>query len=238
MKFAVVRFPGSNCDDDAMRVVCDVLRDDGSSGEIAWHKSDGLPANTDAVIVPGGFSYGDYLRAGAMAAASPIMNSVVKFANSGGPVLGICNGFQILCESGLLEGALVKNSGLKFVCKDVWLRVEGRPTPFTSKIAAGDVLRMSIAHSEGRYCHPDIESLEKQGQVVFRYSTKQGEVTDAVNPNGTTNSIAGVCNAQGNVLGLMPHPERACENILGGGGEDGLSMFRSALSHLRGGTAK
>ena len=228
MRFAVLRFPGSNCDDDALQVVDQVLRPEGASGSFVWHKDTAL-GDVDAVIVPGGFSYGDYLRAGAMAAHSPIMPAVKRFADAGGPVLGICNGFQILCEAGLLEGALTRNQSLKFACTDVWLRVEGRPTPFTAAIAAGRHLRMSIAHAEGRYAHPDVETLEREGRVVFRYCAADGAVTPEANPNGSMNNIAGVCNAAGNVVGLMPHPERACEALLGRGGEDGRLLFLSAL---------
>lgn len=237
MIFGVVRFPGSNCDDDAMDVVDRVLAPAGSSGRIIWHKDRSL-GDVDAVIVPGGFSYGDYLRAGAIAAHSPIMNAVVEFANQGGPVLGICNGFQILCESGLLEGALARNDSLRFECRDVYCVVEGRPTPFTHAIPAGRHIRMSIAHAEGRYTHPDLERLESEGRVVFRYATSEGHVTDAANPNGSDNNIAGVCNDAGNVVGLMPHPERACEELLGRGGEDGRTLFESALAHAKGTPAR
>jgi phosphoribosylformylglycinamidine synthase len=234
--FGVIRFPGSNCDDDAVRVTDEVLAPAGSQGRIIWHKDHEL-GQVDAVVVPGGFSYGDYLRAGAIAAHSPIMAAVRKFAAAGGPVLGICNGFQVLCESGLPEGALARNESLRFVCRDVHCLVEGRPTPFTQAIPAGRTLRFSIAHAEGRYTHPDIERLEGEGQVVFRYATADGEVSDAANPNGSVNNIAGVCNPQGNVVGLMPHPERACETVLGEGGEDGREVFASVLA-LRGGPSR
>lgn len=237
MDFGVVRFPGSNCDDDALHAVTNVLADQGATGRMVWHKDTELPA-VDALIVPGGFSYGDYLRAGAMAAHSPIMASVKAFAERGGPVLGICNGFQILCEAGLLDGALSRNDSLKFVCADVHLVVEGRPTPFTQAIPAGRHIRMSIAHSEGRYSHPDIESLESEGRVVFRYCTADGEVSPGANPNGSVNNIAGVCNAAGNVVGLMPHPERAVEDLLGRGGDQGRMLFESALAWGRGGPAR
>ncbi len=237
MKFGVIRFPGSNCDDDALYVVDRVLAPEGASGRIIWHKDTDLGA-VDAVIVPGGFSYGDYLRAGAMAAHSPIMGAVKQFAEAGGPVLGICNGFQILCESGLLEGALARNESLQFICADVWCVVEGRRTPFTHAIPAGRHIRMSIAHAEGRYTHPEIERLEREGQVVFRYCTADGEVSPEANPNGSMDNIAGVCNAAGNVVGLMPHPERAVENALGHGGEDGRSLFLSALAWKRGTPAR
>lgn len=229
--FGVIRFPGSNCDDDALHVVNRVLADRGATGEILWHKDTGL-GQVDGLIVPGGFSYGDYLRAGSMAAHAPIMEAVIAFANEGGPVIGICNGFQILCESGLLEGALTRNESLQFICKDIWCRVEGRPTPFTKSIPAGRHLKMPIAHAEGCYRHPDVERLEGEGQVVFRYCDEEGSVTPDSNPNGSVNNIAGICNAVGNVVGLMPHPERACEAILGGGGVAGLTLFESALDSL------
>ncbi len=229
--FGVIRFPGSNCDEDALHVVQNVLAEQQSQGRLLWHKDSKL-GDVDALIVPGGFSYGDYLRAGAMAAHAPIMQAVKEFASAGGPVLGICNGFQILCEAGLLEGSLARNVGLRFVCKDVYCRVEGKPTPFTRDIPAGRHIKMSIAHAEGRYVHPDIERLEGEAQVVFRYCDADGGVSEASNPNGSVNNIAGVCNAMGNVVGLMPHPERACESILGGGGDEGLSLFVSALNTL------
>jgi phosphoribosylformylglycinamidine synthase subunit PurQ / glutaminase len=237
LNFGVVRFPGSNCDDDTLHVVARVLADQGSRGRIIWHKDRDL-GDVDAVVVPGGFSYGDYLRAGAMAAHSPIMKAVIAFAAAGGPVLGICNGFQILCEAGLLEGALARNESLKFVCADVHCVIEGRPTPFTHAIPAGRHIRMSIAHAEGRYVHPDPERLEREGRVVFRYCTADGEVTAAANPNGSVNNIAGVCNEAGNVVGLMPHPERACEALLGRGGEQGRMLFESALAAGAGAPAR
>jgi phosphoribosylformylglycinamidine synthase I len=224
----VIRFPGSNCDDDAVRVVDEVMAARGMRGHIVWHKELSL-GQLDALIVPGGFSYGDYLRAGAMAAHSPIMTAVKDFAAAGGPVLGICNGFQILCEAGLLEGALTRNASLRFACHDLHVRVEGRPTPWTAAIPASRHLRMSIAHAEGRYLHDDVARLEGEGQVVFRYVGVDGTVSDASNPNGSAAHIAGVCNAAGNVVGLMPHPERACEALLGEGGEDGLMIFESLL---------
>ena len=229
--FGVIRFPGSNCDEDALHIVSTVLPAHQSQGRMLWHK-DTVLGDVDALIVPGGFSYGDYLRAGSMAAHAPIMESVLAFARAGGPVMGICNGFQILCESGLLEGSLTRNVGLRFVCKDIYCRVEGRPTPFTKSLPAGRHIKMPIAHAEGRYVHPDIERLEGEAQVVFRYCDAEGGVTEAANPNGSQNNIAGVCNAAGNVVGLMPHPERACESMLGGGGEAGLSLFASALDAL------
>ncbi len=227
--FGVIRFPGSNCDDDAFRAVDQVLRPAGSSGRMIWHKDLSL-GGVDVVLVPGGFTYGDYLRVGAMAAHSPIMGAVREFAEAGGPVLGICNGFQILCEAGLLEGALTRNASLHFECRDVHLVVEGRPTPFTHAIPAGRTIKVSIAHSDGRYVHPDVERLEGEGRVVFRYAAPDGTVSDAANPNGSIHHIAGVCNQAGNVVGLMPHPERALENLLGEAGEDGTMLFESALA--------
>jgi phosphoribosylformylglycinamidine synthase len=235
--FGVIRFPGSNCDDDALHAVDRVLAPAGSSGRIIWHKDRDVGA-VDAVIVPGGFSYGDYLRAGAIAAHSPIMQAVIAFARSGGPVLGICNGFQILCEAGLLEGALLRNQSLRFSCRDVHLLVEGRPTPFTQAIPAGRHIRMSIAHAEGHYTHPDVERLEREGRVTFRYVAPDGDATADANPNGSLRNIAGICNAEGNVVGLMPHPERAVEERLGGGGEDGRSLFESAIAQKRGTPAR
>ncbi len=227
--FGVLRFPGSNCDDDALRAVDVVLAPAGSRGRIIWHKDRSL-GDVDAIILPGGFSYGDYLRGGAIAAHSPIMDAVAEFAAGGGPVLGICNGFQILCERGLLPGALIRNESLRFECRDTHVVTSGRQTPFTRGIAAGAVLRMSIAHAEGRYVHPDPEALWRAGQVVFRYATPAGEVSADANPNGSVLGIAGICNEAGNVVGLMPHPERACEAVLGGGGQDGRAIFESALA--------
>jgi phosphoribosylformylglycinamidine synthase subunit PurQ / glutaminase len=235
--FGVIRFPGSNCDDDALHVADRVLRPSGASGRMLWHKDRSL-SGIDVVLVPGGFTYGDYLRVGAMAAHSPIMGAVVKFAAAGGPVLGICNGFQILCEAGLLEGALSRNAGLRFECRDVHLVVEGRPTPFTHAIPAGRTIKMSIAHHDGRYLHPDIERLEAEGRVVFRYAEADGAVSEQANPNGSLHGIAGVCNADGNVVGLMPHPERACEDLLGASGEDGLMLFQCALAWKSGTPAR
>ena len=226
-EFGVIRFPGSNCDDDAVRVVDHVLAEQGCKGRMIWHKETEL-GQIDALVVPGGFSYGDYLRAGAIAAHSPIMAAVKEFAKAGGPVIGICNGFQILCESGLLDGALTRNQSLRFECRDIHCVVEGRPTPFTHAIPAGRHIRMSIAHADGRYLHPDPDRLEGEGRVVFRYAEADGSVTPAANPNGSVANIAGICNESGNVVGLMPHPERACEDILGHGGEDGRMLFLAA----------
>lgn len=224
LRVAIIQFPGSNCDDDALHVLDKVM---GMAAFFVWHKDGSLPDATDMVVVPGGFSYGDYLRSGAIAAQSPIMDSVRTFAGSGKPVLGICNGFQVLCESGLLPGALARNATLKFECRDVFVRVEGMPTPFSSAIPAGRVLRMPIAHADGRYFHDNVASLESASQVVFRYCDHAGGVTPEANPNGSLGGIAGVCNASGNVVGLMPHPERASESILGG--VDGRQLFESLL---------
>src|SRR5438132_5730490 len=204
MHVSIIRFPGSNCDDDALHVLGRVVA--GSTAEMVWHK-DARLGDCDAVVVPGGFSYGDYLRAGAMAAHSPIMGAVKAYAAKGGPVLGICNGFQILCEAGLLDGALLRNASLRFECRDVHVVVEGIPTPFTAAIPAGRVLRLPIAHAEGRYVHRDVDALEREGRVVFRYVDAEGGVGEGSNPNGSTRAIAGIANARGNVVGLMPHPE-------------------------------
>jgi phosphoribosylformylglycinamidine synthase len=184
------------------------------------------------VLLPGGFSYGDYLRAGAMAAQSPVMAAVRRFAAAGGPVLAICNGFQIACESGLLDGALTRNASLHFDCRDVNLIVEGKPTPWTRAIPAGRLLRIPIAHAEGRYVHPDVAQLEKEGRVIFRYVDAGGAATDAANPNGSMANIAGICNAAGNVVGLMPHPERASERVLGS--DHGRMIFESMKAFLAG----
>jgi phosphoribosylformylglycinamidine synthase len=226
MNVAVVRFPGSNCDDDAFHVVGRVL---GQPVRFAWHKESSL-GDAEAVLLPGGFSYGDYLRAGAMAANSPIMGAVKAFADKGGPVLAICNGFQIACEAGLLDGALTRNASLHFECRDVHLLVEGRPTPWTRAIPAGRILRVPIAHAEGRFVHPNVDALEQEGRVVFRYVDATGGQSEGANPNGSVASIAGTCNARGNVVGLMPHPERASEMILGS--DDGKMLFASLLAEL------
>jgi len=223
MKFGVVTFPGSNCDFDAYAAVKHVL---GEEVEFLWHKSSDLQG-CDVVILPGGFSYGDYLRAGAIARFSPIMQEVVRFADSGGRVIGICNGFQVLTEVGLLPGALIRNAHLRFSGKYVYIRVEDNRTPFTCECQPGEVLKIPIAHGEGNYYHfdNDIKKLEDAGQVVFRYVDRDGQVSETTNPNGSRNNIAGIRNAQGNVMGLMPHPERAVESILGS--VDGLKVFES-----------
>ena len=223
MKVGVVTFPGSNCDYDSYTAVKHVLKED---AEFLWHKSTDL-LGCDLVILPGGFAYGDYLRAGAIARFSPIMEEVIKFAHSGGLVLGICNGFQVLTECGLLPGALLRNRHLRFSCKFVYLRVENADTRFTCESAVGNVLKIPIAHGEGNYYFHDdrIRELEDNGQVLFRYCDRQGNVTDEANPNGSLNNIAGIINREGNVLGMMPHPERAVEKIIGS--SDGLKIFES-----------
>ncbi len=229
MTFAIVVFPGSNCDHDAYHAVKHVL---GQPAHFLWHKDTDLQG-ADVVILPGGFSYGDYLRTGAVARFSPVMQAVTEFASKGGPVLGICNGFQVLTEAGLLEGALLRNAGLKFRCEHVHVRVEQTDTPFTAGCETGQVLQLPIAHGEGNYyAAPEvIERLEANKQVIFRYATSSGEVTDAANPNGSINNIAGICNASRNVVGLMPHPERACEAPLGS--TDGRVLLESVVESLR-----
>ncbi len=225
MKFAVVVFPGSNCDHDAYYAAKHVL---GQDAEFVWHKDSSL-GGADVVILPGGFAHGDYLRTGAIARFSPVMRAVKAFAESGGPVLGICNGFQVLLEAGLLPGAMLRNRSVKFQCEHVHIRVEQTDTPFTAACRPGQVLRIPIAHGEGNYyAEPDvIERLEKNRQVVFRYVTAAGAVKPEANPNGSASNIAGLCNERRNVVGLMPHPERACE--LAVGSADGLVLFESVL---------
>ncbi len=228
MKFAVIVFPGSNCDHDASHAVKHVL---GQDAEFVWHKETSLKG-ADAVILPGGFSYGDYLRTGAIARFSPVMTAVKAFAASGGPLLGICNGFQVLTETGLLPGALLRNCDLRFHCEHVHVRVEGTNTPFTLRATAGQVLSLPIAHGEGNYfADPEtIALLESTGRVVFRYCDAEGRVTDAANPNGSVNNIAGICSEGRNIVGLMPHPERACESPLGSA--DGLVLLESIVASL------
>jgi phosphoribosylformylglycinamidine synthase len=228
MKFGVVVFPGSNCDHDAFHAVGTVLE---KPVEFIWHQSENL-SGFDAVILPGGFSYGDYLRTGAIARFSPVMRTVKKFARSGGLVLGICNGFQILCEAGLLPGALMRNTGLRFVCRHVHVRVENTATPFTSEAQRGQVLRVPIAHAEGNYRCDDatLAELKRNDQIVFRYCAPDGSLDPAANFNGSLDAIAGICNRQRNVLGMMPHPERAVESALDS--TDGLVIFRSLIASL------
>jgi phosphoribosylformylglycinamidine synthase subunit PurQ / glutaminase len=231
MKFGIVVFPGSNCDHDAYHAAKHVL---GQDAEFLWHKDTDLKGS-DVLILPGGFSYGDYLRTGAIARFSPIMREVQSFAARGGPVLGVCNGFQILLEAGLIPGAMLRNRGVKFVCAHVHIRVEQTDTPFTCTARKGQVLRIPIAHGEGNYfATPDVlAKLEANRQVIFRYTTPQGDVTDDANPNGAANNIAGLCNETRNVVGLMPHPERACEPSLGSA--DGLVILESAVRSIRDG---
>ena len=228
MKFGVVTFPGSNCDYDAYRAVIDTL---GEEAVYIWHKDHDLK-NSDVIILPGGFSYGDYLRPGAIARFSPIMSEVVEHAKRGGPVLGICNGFQIACEAGLLPGALLRNASLQFVSAPVNLRIENSETMFTSAYEAGEVIRVPIAHGDGRYTASveELDALEGSGRVVFRYVSANGDVTPDANPNGSERAIAGIVNSEGNVLGMMPHPERALDDILGS--HDGLGVFESTLSRV------
>jgi phosphoribosylformylglycinamidine synthase len=213
MKFAIVVFPGSNCDQDAHHAATDVL---GQSAELVWHKDSDLKG-ADVVILPGGFAHGDYLRTGAMARFSPIMDAVRSFAERGGPVLGICNGFQILLEAGLLPGAMLRNRGLKYRCEHVHVRVEQTDTPFTAAARTGQVLQIPIGHGEGNYFAPPdlLETLEANRQVILRYATADGRIDDDANPNGSVHAIAGLCNEARNVVGMMPHPERACERPLG-----------------------
>jgi phosphoribosylformylglycinamidine synthase subunit PurQ / glutaminase len=230
MKFGVIVFPGSNCDHDSYHAVVAAT---GQQAVFLWHESHDLE-NCDAVIVPGGFAYGDYLRTGAIARFAPIMQEVARFAASGGPVIGICNGFQILCEAGMLPGALMRNAGLKYVCKQVHLRVENAETPFTNLCSQGDVLRIPIGHMEGNYyCDSDtLVELKRQNRIVFRYCMPTGEITPDANPNGSLENIAGICSEGRNVLGMMPHPDRSSESLLGSA--DGAKIFRSMATALVG----
>jgi phosphoribosylformylglycinamidine synthase len=228
MRFAIVVFPGSNCDHDAYHAARHVL---GHDAQFVWHKETSLKG-ADVVILPGGFSHGDYLRTGAIARFSPVMQAVTEFARRGGPLLGICNGFQILLEAGLLPGAMLRNRDLKFHCEHVHVRVEQVDTPFTCQATRGQVLRLPIAHGEGNYfADPEaLAALESSRRVVFRYCDAGGEVVDAANPNGALNGIAGICSEGRNVVGLMPHPERACETALGSA--DGRILFESVVGAL------
>jgi phosphoribosylformylglycinamidine synthase I len=230
MKFGVVVFPGSNCDHDAFYAIGNVLH---KPVEFIWHQSEDL-ANCDAVILPGGFAHGDYLRTGAIARFSPVMKAVEKFAKSGGMVLGICNGFQILLEAGLLPGAMMRNSGLRYICRHVHIRVEQTDTPFTNAAKQGQILKIPIAHNEGNYTLDEaaLLELERHHQVMFRYTTPDGSDDAVGNPNGSMANIAGVCNRERNVAGLMPHPERVVEAALGS--SDGLVIFRSMVEALVG----
>jgi phosphoribosylformylglycinamidine synthase len=228
MNFAVLQFPASNCDQDAVHVLKNVL---GHSARLLWHKETSL-GGADAVVVPGGFSYGDYLRTGAIARFSPVMQAVQQFAANGGPVLGICNGFQILCEAGLLPGALIRNRSLQFRCEQVYLKAMTRNSPYTNKVPDGKLLRVPIAHGEGCYfADPEtIGKLKSNDQILFRYVNAKGEPSEIANPNGSVENIAGICNERRNVAGLMPHPERASEPLLGSA--DGRAVFESLVSWL------
>jgi phosphoribosylformylglycinamidine synthase len=228
MKFGVIVFPGSNCDHDCYHWSTVV---GGQDAVMLWHESTDLQGS-DAIIVPGGFAYGDYLRTGAIAKFAPIMETVAKFAASGGLVIGLCNGFQILCEAGLLPGALMRNAGLKYICKQLFLRVESTDTPFTHDLKKGEVLRIPIGHMEGNYyCDAaTLAELQRDQRIVFRYSTPDGQIQPEANPNGSLDNIAGICNEGRNVLGMMPHPDRSSEAILGS--TDGLKIFQAMASAL------
>jgi phosphoribosylformylglycinamidine synthase I len=228
VKFGIIVFPGSNCDHDAYHVISKHV---GQPVDFIWHRDTNLNSY-DALIIPGGFSYGDYLRAGALARFSPVMESVKKFAATGRLVLGICNGFQILCEAGLLPGALIRNRDLHFICEHVFVRVETSDTPFTNELQQRSVLRIPIAHAEGNFVCDDVtlERLQREARIVFRYCDQDGQVTAAANPNGSRDNIAGICSPERNVLGLMPHPERACEDLLGS--SDGRDIFSSLAAAL------
>ncbi len=230
MKFGVVTFPGSNCDHDAIFATGSML---GADVVNLWHKDTSIPNGIDCIILPGGFSYGDYLRCGAIARFSPIMKEVVDFANKGGYVMGICNGFQVLTEAGLLPGALLRNESLHFICKDVYLKTINNSSAFTNKLALDQVIRIPIAHGEGNYfADPDtIKELEDNNRVIFRYSSPDGIVEQEFNPNGSINNIAGIINDKGNVLGMMPHPERYSDKRLGC--DDGIAMFESLNSFFK-----
>ena len=227
-KFGIVVFPGSNCDHDAYHAAKHIM---GQDARFIWHKDSSI-GDADVIILPGGFSYGDYLRTGAIARFSPVMKEVVRFAKNGGTVIGICNGFQILLEAGMLPGVMLRNSSLKFVCKFIQLKVENAETRFSSECEAGDVLKIPIAHGDGNYFASSeiIDSLQEHDQIVFRYCSKAGEIDDASNPNGSLSNIAGIINKEGNVLGMMPHPERAVELSLGSA--DGKKIFQSMIESL------
>ena len=229
MNFAVLQFPASNCDQDAVHALRNVL---GHSARLLWHKENSL-GDADAVIIPGGFSYGDYLRTGAIARFSPVMQAVQVFAANGGPVLGICNGFQILCEAGLLPGALIRNRSLQFRCENVFVKTLTQDSPFTNQIPAGKLLRMPIAHGEGCYFADEatLSKLRENRRILWEYVDSQGAATELSNPNGSLENIAGICNEARNVAGLMPHPERACETLLGSA--DGRLIFESLIHFLQ-----
>ena len=228
MRFGIVTFPGSNCDYDAFHAVTEIL---GEEAAYLWHKDHDLQGS-DVIVLPGGFSYGDYLRVGAIARFSPIMNEVIAHAKTGGPVLAICNGFQIACEAGLLPGALMRNSHLQFVSAEVQIRVENSDTMFTNLYDRGEVLRIPVAHGDGRFVATDdvLDRLEAEGRVIFKYADANGAVSAAANPNGSERNIAGIINEGGNVLGMMPHPERACSPLLGS--SDGVRLLESILARV------
>jgi len=228
MKFGVLVFPGSNCDHDTYNVIAEIAH---QAVTFLWHDSEDLQ-DVDAVLVPGGFAYGDYLRTGAIARFSPVMQAVKRFADQGGLVLGICNGFQILTESGLLPGALMRNAGLKYICKQVHLRVETTNSPFTNQLTEGEVLQIPIGHMEGNYfCTPeDLHRLEAEDRIAFRYTMPTGEIANEANPNGSLSNIAGILNEKRNVLGMMPHPDRSSEKLLGS--PDGWNIFASMIEAL------
>lgn len=230
MKFGIVTFPGSNCDHDAFY---SVSANAGAESVYLWHKDKELPQGLDCIILPGGFSYGDYLRCGSIAQFSPIMSKVKAFADKGGYVLGICNGFQILTEMQMLPGVLLRNTSLNFICRDVYLKTGNNSTAFTSSLSIGEILRIPIAHGEGNYFADEetIKELEEKNRIVFKYSSPDGEITQDANPNGSLNNIAGIVNKSGNVLGMMPHPERYCDS--GIGGDDGLKVFYSLMNFVK-----
>lgn len=228
MKFGVIVFPGSNCDHDAYHVISKHV---GQPVDFIWHRDTDL-SSYDAVVIPGGFSYGDYLRAGALARFSPVMQSVAQFSARGRFVFGICNGFQILCEAGMLPGALIRNKDLHFVCEHINVRVESTDTPFTNQLKPGQVLKIPIAHAEGNFVcdDPTLQELQNEDRIIFRYCDVNGRISSESNPNGSRDNIAGICNASRNVIGLMPHPERACEDLLGS--SDGRGIFSSLAAKL------
>jgi phosphoribosylformylglycinamidine synthase subunit PurQ / glutaminase len=230
MRYCIVVFPGSNCDHDAYYAA---LVNAGCNAEYLWHKGTSIPTDTDCIILPGGFSYGDYLRCGAISRFSPIMKEVIKFADNGGYVIGICNGFQILTESGLLPGALLRNTSLNFICKDIHLATLNRSSAFTSSVPDNKVIRIPIAHNEGNFFASNdvIDELESEGRVVFKYCDTYGNITPEANPNGTINNIAGIINKKGNVLGMMPHPERYSDSALGC--NDGIYIFNSLKENFK-----
>lgn len=229
MKFGIVVFPGSNCDADCYHVLQNVMEQD---ARYIWHKETGF-SGLDAIVVPGGFSYGDYLRTGAIARFSPVMPAVMDFASNGGLVIGICNGFQILLEAGLLPGAMLRNRTLQFICRRVFLKVKNNQTPFTNQLQENQVIKVPIAHGEGNYYCDDttLAELHRNQQVVFTYCSPEGEETDPFNPNGSRDNIAGIMNKDGNILGMMPHPERCSEAIMGG--QDGFAVFASMMNWLK-----